>query len=342
MSEISSGSEWDLIIVGGGAAGFFSAIITAEHSSSPMRIAILEKSSQLLQKVKISGGGRCNVTHDCLDPKELAKSYPRGHKSLIGPFHHFGPTETIEWFNNKGVELKVEKDGRMFPTTDSSQTIIDCLTEAAINLGVEIFTKSGVSSVTSESDQFTLNVGEDITVKTKKLLLATGGTRLTAGAKLAEELGHTLHPPVPSLFTFTIDHPLVEDLEGLSVNPSSVRISGTKYENTGPLLITHWGVSGPGILKLSALAARDLAEIELIEIINNCELPVSGKSINKDEFVTCGGVELKEINLKTMESKLIPNLYFSGEIMNIDGVTGGFNFQNAWTSGYLAGINLCS
>ncbi len=410
MSEIAPDSSWDLIIVGGGAAGFFAAITSEQHAPSPLRIAIVEKSSQLLQKVKISGGGRCNVTHDCRAPKELAKNYPRGIKSLIGPFHHFGANETIDWFQKHGVDLKVEKDGRMFPSTDDSQTIIDCLTNTAAELGIEIFTKAGVKEVTRKGDEFSLEIENGAKVSTKKLLLATGGTRLAAGAKLAENLGHQLLPPVPSLFTFSIDHPLLTELEGLSVNPAHVQIEGTKFSNKGPLLVTHWGVSGPGVLKLSALAARDLAERDytftllvnwcpgldlerllkhkrtewgkrqiatrsplasipkrlwgrfcqvanisetltwaqlpkaqeqkLQDLLTKCQLPVSGKSLNKDEFVTCGGVELNEINLKTMESKLVPNLYFAGEIMNIDGVTGGFNFQNAWTSGHLAGINL--
>ncbi len=407
MSVELNQSQWDLVIIGGGAAGFFSAIMAGEHASTPLNIAILEKSGQLLQKVKISGGGRCNVTHDCHEPKELIKHYPRGQKSLIGPFHHFGPSDTIQWFENRGVELKVEKDGRMFPITDNSQTIIDCLSNAADELGVQVFTKSGVSEIQQEGDLFTLTLDKGQILQSKKVIICTGGTRLTAGAKLVESLGHDLLPAVPSLFTFTINHDLITDLAGLSVNPVEVKIAGTKYENRGPLLITHWGVSGPGILKLSAFAARDLAEQEyqfdlkvnwcpdvdlnkliqlkrqewgkraiasrsalasipkrlwanmvqcagitdkttwsqlgkeetkaLISIIQDCTLPVSGKSINKDEFVTCGGVNANEITLKTMESKLVPGIHFAGEVVNIDGVTGGFNFQNAWTSGYLAG-----
>jgi len=412
MSDLVSGSEWDLVVVGGGAAGFFAAISAAQHASTPLRIAILEKSGQLLQKVKISGGGRCNVTHDCLEPRDLTAHYPRGQRSLIGPFHHFGPAETIAWFNAHGVDLKVEKDGRMFPTTDSSQTIIDCLMETAQDLGIQIFTRTGVTALEAQHSGYALTITEDLMLRSQRVLLATGGTRVTAGAKLAASLGHTLHDAVPSLFTFTIDHPLLTDLEGLSVHPAHVHIMGTKLENQGPLLVTHWGVSGPGVLKLSALGARVLAEQDycfdlkvnwcpgldvarqlqhkrqewgtrqlatrsplaaipkrlwvrfcelahvapqttwsqlpkeqeqsLVAQLTETLLPVTGKSLNKDEFVTCGGVELREINLKTMESKLNPGLYFAGEIMNIDGVTGGFNFQNAWTSGHLAGSHIAA
>ena len=396
---------FDLVVIGGGAAGFFGAISAAEHATCPLNILILEKTGQLLNKVKISGGGRCNVTHDCLEPKELVKFYPRGHRSLIGPFTHFGPKDTIRWFEEKGVSLKVEPDGRMFPTTDNSQTIINCLTETAEELGIEIQTKASVSSVIKKEDEFLITVKDQGEIQTKALLIATGGTRLAAGAELAKGLGHNLLPPVPSLFTFTIDDPLIEDLEGLSVTPAEVSIIDTKYTTKGPLLITHWGVSGPGILKLSALASRELSELDyqftikinwcpdaevarllklkrqewgkkqistrsplaaipkrlwsrfcrdldpeltwsqltkaqeevLLNTITNTTLSVSGKSINKDEFVTCGGVELKELQLKRMESKIHPGLYYAGEVINVDGVTGGFNFQNAWTTGYLAG-----
>lgn len=407
MSSLENNSEWDVIVIGGGAAGFFGAISIAEHSQNQPKIVILEKSAQLLGKVKISGGGRCNVTHDCLEPKELTKNYPRGLKTLIGPFHHFGPTDTINWFEGRGVDLKVEDDGRMFPTTDSSQTVINCLTAAVDEYGISVFTKSGVSSIAKTEGGFELTVNDEQVIKTKRVLLATGGTRLQAGAKLAIDLGHDLQEAVPSLFTFSIDHPLLEDLEGLSVNPAEVQIGDTKYKNRGPLLITHWGVSGPGILKLSALAARDLAEVDytfdlkvnwspdldvdrhlqhkrqewgkkqistrsplasipkrlwsrfcelaeipegmtwaqltkaqqkaLIQLIQKTILPVTGKSMNKDEFVTCGGVTLKEVSFKTMESKVCSGLHFAGEVLDIDGVTGGFNFQNAWTTGYLAG-----
>lgn len=407
MSDSSFSQHWDLIVIGGGAAGFFSAISAAEHAASPLKILILERGSQVLQKVKISGGGRCNVTHDCLEPRLLTAHYPRGVKSLMGPFHHFGPRDTIAWFTERGVELKVEEDGRMFPVTDSSQTIITCLTEAAEEYGIEVRKKTGVAELKSLTEGYEVITDGDDVLTAAHLVLATGGTRLAAGAKLATDLEHTLIPAVPSLFTFAIDHPLLDGLEGLSVNPAHVKILGTQYSNRGPLLITHWGVSGPGVLKLSALAARDLAdcdytftlevdwcpdldlkklfslkrkewgrrhvatrsplasipkrlwaqiceqadiqaeqtwaqltsatELVLTELLRTCRLPVTGKSMNKDEFVTCGGVELKEVNMKTMESKLQANVHFAGELLNIDGVTGGFNFQNAWTSGFLAG-----
>ncbi len=400
----------ELITIGGGAAGFFGAINAAEAGASP--VLILEKSKQLLGKVKISGGGRCNVTHHCFDPRELTKRYPRGEKSLIGPFHHFNATDTVSWFESRGVELKTEDDGRMFPITDSSQTIIDCLTNSARKAGVEVRTQCGVEKIQpldpEENDgaRFRITIDTGQTFLTRSVLLATGGTRLAAGAKLATSLGHTLVPNVPSLFTFKIEHPLLTDLPGLSVAQTECHIPSTKLRTDGPLLITHWGVSGPGILKLSAWGARELAELnyeftvkinwlpgqdlqgqiqclrkdwgkrqlstrcpfpeipkrlwarflELSEIpettlwsqlgkaqakslinwLQQTELPVTGKSLNKDEFVTAGGVELKEVNLKTLESKKHPGLHFAGEILNIDGITGGFNFQNAWTTAHLA------
>ncbi len=400
--------HYDLIVIGGGAAGFFGAITCAENSNS--KVLILEKSSQLLQKVQISGGGRCNVTHDCLDPRELSKSYPRGEKSLMGPFSRFNAADTIEWFNSRGVELKTEEDGRMFPVTDSSQTIVDTLIKAAENAGVEIRTSEGVDWINKNDDLFTIITDLDNTLTANNVLLATGGTRLAAGAKLASSLGHHLEPPVPSLFTFKIKDSRIADLQGLSVEPTEVTIPGTKLSSSGPLLITHWGMSGPGILKISAWGARELSEKgynfqisvnwipnddphailtdlrtsagkrqvntyspfrsmpkrlwhrflkassipettlwsqlskqqadKLIYQLTESKFHVDGKSLNKDEFVTCGGVQLKEINLKTMESKLVPGVYFAGEVMNIDGITGGFNFQNAWTSGHHAGMSV--
>ena len=400
-------SLYDFIVIGGGAAGFFGAIAYAEHSDGGKRVLILEKSGNVLGKVKISGGGRCNVTHACFEPKPLTQNYPRGHKSLIGPFHRFGAAETVEWFSSRGVELKTEADGRMFPITDSSQTVIDCLTNAANDAGVVIKTSTGVKSITPENDLFYLTTDKGDQYTAKAVLLATGGTRLAAGAKLAQSLGHELVANVPSLFAFNVNDPRIGELPGVSVQDSIVSVDGTKLEARGPLLITHHGLSGPGILKTSAWGARELhdqdyrftisinwlpeqdVETQLTEIrkdwgkrkvrgrapfeafpkrlweklciaadiSDDCiwsqlnkessqklikeltagSYQVTGKSINKDEFVTSGGVTLHEVNLKTMESKLQPNLYFAGEILNIDGVTGGFNFQNAWTSGYIAG-----
>lgn len=403
--------NYDLIVIGGGAAGFFGAITCAENSNS--RVLILEKSSQLLQKVKISGGGRCNVTHDCQDPRTLSKHYPRGEKSLIGPFNRFNASDTIEWFTSRGVELKTEPDGRMFPTTDSSLTIIDTLMDAAENAGVEIQTSQGVAAILKEDEnKYIITTDDGNTLTTSNILLATGGTRLAAGAKLAGSLGHSLTPPVPSLFTFKIKDSRLTDLSGLSVENTSVKIPGTKLASEGPILITHWGMSGPGILKISAWGARQLSDLnykfqiainwcpkidpqqvitdqrnqagkrqvatyspfpdipkrlwhrflkaanitettlwsqlskdhikKLIYQLTDSKFHVDGKSLNKDEFVTCGGVQLKEINLKTMESKLHKGIYFAGEILDIDGITGGFNFQNAWTTAHHAGISIAN
>ena len=396
---------FDLIVVGGGAAGFFSAITCAEKSGKS--VLILEKTSQLLQKVKISGGGRCNVTHNCFEPRELSRNYPRGEKALIGPFHRFGAADTVEWFASRGVTLKTETDGRMFPDTDSSQTIIDALLGAADAAGVSIHTSEGVTSVVKNEGTFELVTDAGNSYTAACVLIATGGTRIAAGARLAASLGHELQPPTPSLFTFKIKDPLIEGLLGLSVSPAEVSIQQSKLSSRGPVLITHWGLSGPGILKISAQGARELAEQDYrfdisvnwlpdadpaaviaekrlsegkrqlsgrspfasiakrlwLRLVVAAEVPdattwaqlsktqaaqlvsqltastfaVSGKSTNKDEFVTCGGISLNEINFQTMQSKLVNGLYFAGEVIDVDGVTGGYNFQNAWTNGFHAG-----
>jgi predicted Rossmann fold flavoprotein len=401
---------FDLIVVGGGAAGFFSAITCAEKSGKS--VLILEKTSQLLQKVKISGGGRCNVTHNCFEPRELSRNYPRGEKALIGPFHRFGAADTVEWFASRGVTLKTETDGRMFPDTDSSQTIIDALLGAADAAGVSIHTSEGVTSVVKNEGTFELVTDAGNSYTAACVLIATGGTRIAAGARLAASLGHELQPPTPSLFTFKIKDPLIEGLLGLSVSPAEVSIQQSKLSSRGPVLITHWGLSGPGILKISAQGARELAEQDYrfdisvnwlpdadpaaviaekrlsegkrqlsgrspfasiakrlwLRLVVAAEVPdattwaqlsktqaaqlvsqltastfaVSGKSTNKDEFVTCGGVSLNEINFQTMASKLVQGLYFAGEVIDVDGVTGGFNFQNAWTNGFHAGSDIAS
>jgi len=415
-------TSWDLIVVGGGAAGYFAAITAAEALNAlgkPCRVLILEKTPHVLGKVKISGGGRCNVTHACFDPKELTGFYPRGHRSLIGPFHRWGPTETVQWFENRGVPLKTEPDGRIFPASDRSQAIIDCLTRAAEEAGVIVKTSHGVVSTHPKdetSSRFLVTTEHEKkhqVHQTRSVLLAAGGTRLSAGAKLATALGHTLAPDAPSLFAFNISDPRLSGLSGVSVQNAQVSTrtpKGKKSANlqtSGPLLITHHGLSGPAILKLSAWGARtfhqqqyqfsihinwlpdtDVADVlthtrstwgkrkiftrppfegfpkrlwhslctaasvpddltwaqlskttlnQITHQLTNATFSVSGKSINKDEFVTCGGVKLKDVNLRTMESKLTPGLYLAGEILDIDGVTGGFNFQNAWTTGYLAG-----
>ena len=238
----------DLIVVGGGAAGFFAAITCAENSGKS--VLILEKTSQLLQKVKISGGGRCNVTHHCFEPRELSRNYPRGEKSLIGPFHRFGVADTVEWFASRGVMLKTEADGRMFPDTNTSETIVDTLLGAALAAGVDIHTSEGVASVVKNEDTFELATDTGNSYTAARVLIATGGTRLAAGAKLAASLGHELRPPTPSLFTFKINDPRIVGLAGLSVSPAQVNIQQSKLDSRGPLLITHWGLSGPGILKI--------------------------------------------------------------------------------------------
>jgi predicted Rossmann fold flavoprotein len=396
-----------IVIAGGGAAGFFGAIAAAE-ADPRARVVILEKSPRVLSKVRISGGGRCNVTHACFEPRELAQRYPRGGRALIGPLARFGSRETIEWFRLRAVNLKTEADGRMFPVTDSSQTIIDCLTDSARNAGVEIRLQTTLESVSKKSDAgFDLRLSTGENLPCDRLLWAAGGCRAENHPLLP--LGHTLVPPVPSLFTFHIDSPWLRELPGVSVEDVQVSIPGTKLKQRGPLLITHTGASGPAILRLSAWGARELhsknynfplrihwlpdsnpesllAEIQkrreshggqtvlrsrwnplparlweqlvlqsgitaetkwsrlakpealkLAALLTATELPVSGKSMNKEEFVTCGGIPLPEVDFKTMESRLVPGLHFAGEALDIDGVTGGFNFQAAWTTGWIAG-----
>ncbi len=397
-----------VVVVGGGAAGFFGAITCAEALAGRGAVTVLERGANVLQKVKISGGGRCNVTHSCFEPKELAKRYPRGGPALIGAFHRFQATDTVKWFEAHGVVLKTEPDGRMFPTTDQSQTIINCLTNAARASGVELRTSCGVERVERRSEGgFRLRLSVGGTLDCDVLLLATGGTK--AADVLTSSLGHTIEPPVPSLFTFHIADKRLEGLSGLAVERATVSVAGTKLKETGPVLITHWGLSGPGILRLSAWGARELAAFAytfslrvnwlpdhnfesvialaqaqrgltgarqvsnvalaglpsrlwerlvttagiapqtqwagltkaqtqtLARLLVESEFAVTGKSMNKEEFVTCGGVRLAEVDFKTMASRVCPGLYFAGELLDIDGITGGFNFQAAWTTGWLAG-----
>lgn len=403
----SSPNPHNLIVIGGGAAGFFGAISAAEIGIP--NILILEGGPEILNKVRISGGGRCNVTHSCYDPRELVENYPRGIKNLIGAFHRFQPADTITWFADQGVELKVESDGRMFPTTDKSETIVNALTSAAHKNGVTWHTRCKVEKVRKIDHHFELETTEGTTYLTKSLLVATGGIRSKYARIPAENLGHKLSDPVPSLFTFKIEDYRLHGLPGVSVPNALIQVG--KIETRGPLLITHWGLSGPAILKASAWGARELSKTDyqftlkvnwtgnetldsleqifdvqrrehgkrkvekrsilegvtrrlwqrltetakinaettwanitreqscrLAHELTNAKFKVTGKSLNKEEFVTCGGVSLDDINLKTMESKSIPNLYFAGEVLDIDGVTGGFNFQSAWTTGHLAGI----
>lgn len=396
----------EIIVIGGGAAGMFSAII-AKTANPNANVILLEKSSQLLAKVRISGGGRCNVTHSCFEPMQLVQNYPRGGKELIGPFHRFQPRDTIQWFESRGVRLKTEPDGRMFPITDSSQSIIDCLMMEAQKLGIEILMKQKIESISKSDNRFNIVCAVQKSFQCDRLLLATGST--PQGYEFAKSFGHTIQMPVPSLFTFNVPSSPLTDLSGIAVEKANIKIAGTQLSQSGPLLITHWGFSGPAAIKLSAWGARllhdkgyqvelainwapdltledkkstllnlkklhpnqslyaespfglpknlwkrliELSEIEgkrrLIEIPNNalislCErlhadsYKVEGKTTYKEEFVTCGGIELKEVNFKTMESKVCSGLFFAGEILDIDGVTGGFNFQNAWTTAWIAG-----
>ena len=394
--------NFDIIIVGGGAAGFFAAINIVEKNPK-LKVAILERGSEVLSKVRISGGGRCNVTHACFEPNELVKFYPRGEKELRGPFHQFCSGDTVEWFSNHGVELKIEEDGRMFPVSNSSQTIIDCFLRATQKLGITVLTGQSVQSIFKKDNFWKIETQTENYI-TEKLILATGSNPKIW--EMLQTFGHAIVNPVPSLFTFNIKDARIKELPGVSAIVS-VKVKDTKLTSTGPLLITHWGMSGPAILKLSAWGARilseknyqftifvnwlndvdadeaekilknlklenakkavskkspfdfpnrlweslvlasniqeetkwaDLSKIQLQNLANqltNSSFQVNGKSIFKEEFVTAGGIDLKEINFKTMESKLHENLYFAGEIVNIDAVTGGFNFQNAWTSGFI-------
>jgi predicted Rossmann fold flavoprotein len=397
-----------VVIAGGGAAGFFGAI-TCAQANPAARVVLCEKGPHFLAKVRISGGGRCNVTHACFDQREFTKRYPRGERALISAFHRFGAADTIQWFETRGVQLKVESDGRVFPVTDCSKTVIDCLLGEARRNHVQLRTNCGVDRVRRLDKQFEVSLTTGESIVADRLLLATGGCRTAKLGAVAESLDHTVERPVPSLFTFHIEAPWLHELAGVSVAETSVGISGTKLRERGPLLVTHWGLSGPVILKLSAWGARELearsykfplqvnwlpqtspdqigaelksridrqpaklvtngpiaplsarlwialvlaAEIpdatrwaalskagqhRLIQQLTAMQFEVTGKSLNKDEFVTCGGVRLNEVDFKTMESKLCPGLYFAGELLDIDGLTGGFNFQAAWTTGWIAG-----
>ena len=394
--------NFNIIVVGGGAAGFFTAINIVEKNPK-LKVAILERGAEVLQKVRISGGGRCNVTHACFEPNELVKFYPRGEKELRGPFHQFCSGDTIEWFERHGVELKIEDDGRMFPISNSSQTIIDCFLQATQKLGIKILTGQSVQSI-FENNGFWKVETQSEHYLVEKLILATGSNPKIW--ELLQNFGHAIVSPVPSLFTFNIKDTRIKELPGVTANVS-VKVKDTKLNSSGPLLITHWGMSGPAILKLSAWGARilhdknyqftiyvnwlndvdtedaekilkelkqeqakkavskkspfefpnrlweslvlasgiesqtkwaDVSKIQLQKLaheLTNASFQVNGKSTFKEEFVTAGGIDLKEINFKTMESKLHQNLYFAGEIVNIDAITGGFNFQNAWTSGFI-------
>lgn len=396
--------NFDVIIVGGGASGFFTAINLAEQRPD-LRIAILERSNEVLSKVKISGGGRCNVTHACFVPNVLAKYYPRGERELKGPFHTFCTGDVMQWFEDRGVALKIEDDGRIFPESDSSQTIIDCFLEEATQLQIKIIKQTIVQKIEKSENGWMIATSKD-TFSCQQLVMATGSNIKVWD--LLKTVGHSIVNPVPSLFTFNIKDERINDLMGVSAEMVSVKVKDTQLKATGPLLITHWGMSGPAILRLSAWGARELFDknyqfqlivnwtndyvfdevleelmqqkqqhpkktifkhphyqlthrlwqqlvkaagisestiwadvpkkqlVKLAEQLTQGIFDVNGKSTFKDEFVTAGGIDLKEVNFKTMQSKLHDNLYFTGEVLNIDAITGGFNFQNAWTTGFLA------
>ncbi len=393
---------YDVLIIGGGAAGFFTAINLAEKKPN-YKIAILERGKEVLTKVRISGGGRCNITHACFVPDELVKFYPRGEKELRGPFHQFCSGDTIAWFEKHGVALKIEEDGRMFPVSDSSQTIIDCFLNATKKHKIEILTGQSVQSIFRSDDNWKIETNQQ-PFRCENLVMTTGSNPKMW--ELLAQLGHTIVPAVPSLFTFNIKDERIKTLMGVSAL-ATVKVKNSNLSASGPLLITHWGLSGPGILRLSAWGARELFDknyhfvlqinwlndwttqatlehlkqlkLELAKKavskkspfdfpnrlweslvaasditpetkwadttkqqlqnlalqLSSGEFQVTGKSTFKEEFVTAGGVDLKEINWKTMESKRLPNVYFAGEILNVDAITGGFNFQNAWTGGFI-------
>lgn len=405
-------NNYDIVVVGGGAAGYFGALAAATKNKN-LSIAILESGSKTLTKVAVSGGGRCNVTHNCFDTAEFVKYYPRGFRELRGVFSRFQAADTVEWFNSRGVELKAEDDGRMFPVTDTSRTIVNCLENAASDAAISVFKKTKVLSI-EKKEKFELACGNGETFTAEKVLIASGGSN--SGLKFAETLGHTAVPTVPSLFTFKINDSRLVELPGISAQNVSLtlKIKGSKdFRSEGPLLITHWGLSGPAVLKLSAWAARELfkskyqarlkvnwlskstedvrlellrlkdskpnaslrsaipagiarrlwggllsslrldPELSLINLSKkDCErlateltagvFRIEGKGIFKEEFVTCGGVSLKEINFRTMQSKITTGLFFAGEILDIDGLTGGFNFQSAWSTAHIAGSSMGS
>lgn len=407
-------SNKSLAVIGGGAAGFFGAV-NAARLHAGLNVTIFEKSREVLSKVRISGGGRCNVTHHCFDPEVMSRAYPRGFKELRWAFEQFQPEDTVKWFQDRGVELKTESDGRMFPTTDDSATIIGCLKREAAKYNVKVRTRCRVDAImpnNSDQKSYNLAIRDGGTETFDAVLIATGGSNRRKNYNWLDRLGHSIVEPVPSLFTFNFKNKVFEDLSGISLNNCSVSIEGTSFEHHGPILITHWGLSGPAVLKTSAWAARylhekdykfsilinwlhpkneqqlrdELAELreenarktvarqdrfpipnrlwerflklcdigpksrwaelsnrqihELSQELTAGHYEIQGKTTYKDEFVTSGGIPLGEVNMGTMESKKCPNIYFAGEVLNIDGITGGYNFQSAWTTGWIAARNL--
>ncbi len=395
-----------IAVIGGGAAGFFAAIHAASHGN---RVILLEKSSRFLAKVKVSGGGRCNVTNGHPDASTFSSFYPRGNREMRGPLSRFNNFDTMHWFTSRGVPLKTESDGRVFPVSDNSQSIIDCLVREAESGKVELKLQSSVTVLKPEQGQFVLQFISGESLEAHKVIVATGGSPNFNSYNWLVELGHSINSPVPSLFTFNIPDNPFDGLMGIAVDPVTIKISGTRLSQTGPMLFTHWGISGPAVLKQSAWAAREIAGLgynfeteinflpdlnfdacftelkshaschgsrmvqtntfrnlparlwlrlcelsgitahmrwgdlsksvlnELSRLLTGCVLKIRGKTTFREEFVTCGGVNLKEVDMKTMESKVVPGLYFAGEVLDIDGITGGFNFQAAWTTGFLAG-----
>ncbi len=404
-------SSLNIVVIGGGAAGFFGAITAAETVPNAT-VTILEKNRTVLNKVRISGGGRCNVTHACFDNRQLVKHYPRGEKPLRSLLTYFDASATVQWFEGRGAPLKTEADGRMFPTSNTSETIVSCLLNTARRLGIQIRTSCGVSTLTKTTTGWHIRLLTDETLSADRVLIATGGYPQLSAYNWLPEQTESLQSPVPSLFTFNVpDSPLLA-LAGVSVADAGLSVVGTKQEQRGPLLLTHWGFSGPAVLRLSAWAARELATAQyqftlrvnwvptlnehslrsqlqefrqqngrrqvssqnpfglparlwqaftaevgiaaeqrwadlpakllnrLIEQLTNSQFQVTGKSTFKDEFVTCGGIDINSLHAQTLESKAYPGLFFAGEVLDVDGITGGFNFQNAWTTGYIAGKHI--
>jgi len=407
-----SAPRQEIAIIGGGAAGFFAAVNCA-RSFPQHHVTIYEKSAKLLSKVRVSGGGRCNVTHSCFEITDLVKNYPRGEKNLINAFARFSVSNTISWFEERGVKLKTEEDGRMFPVTNNSETIINCLMAEAGKFHVDIVTRAEVTRFAKNTEEkFVISFDDGKIIIADKLLIASGGYPKAESFNWLRETGHEIISPVPSLFTFNIPGDPVVNLMGVSVSSARLRIEGSKHLVEGPLLVTHWGMSGPAVLKLSSMAARDLAEKKyefnlivswvaddngenvrqvfhtlkrdsgprviyshspfempkrlwmfllnkinigetarwadlsneqvknLVRCLTNDVYKIKGKTTFKEEFVTCGGVSLRDVDMKTMESKKCPGLYFAGEVLDIDAITGGFNFQAAWSTGFLAGMNM--
>ena len=400
-----------LIVIGGGAAGFFCAV-NAARMNPDLKVTIIEKSNKLLSKVKVSGGGRCNTTHACFEIPELVKRYPRGQHFIKKSFHWFNTNDTISWFAERGVELKTEADGRMFPVSNDSQTIINCLLREADKYKIEILMQTEVLSIAPNTNGFELQTPNS-KLQTKNVCIASGGYPKSSMFDWLRKLGHTIEEPVPSLFTFNMPGNPVTQLMGVSVERAGVKIAGTKLSEEGPLLITHWGMSGPAVLRLSAWGARQLADLnyqftllvnwlpdyketdlrnhwqsfreeyaaqktgtknpfglpnrlwlyllncsginpdirwadmpskeqnKLIKNLTAQEYPVKGKTTFKEEFVTCGGIKLSEIDPNTMQSRIVPGIFFAGEVLDVDGITGGFNFQNAWTGGWIAAKAIC-